>query len=77
MLRDILTEDVNRIVVDSPVEHCKIVDFLDTFMPGHHFQVEKYQQDEPIFDAFGLEVEIARALGRKVWLKSGGSYNFV
>ena len=28
--------------------------------------------DEPIFDAFGLEVEIARALGRKVWLKSGG-----
>jgi len=72
VLRDILTEDVNRIVVDSPVEHCKIVDFLDTFMPGHHFQVEKYQQDEPIFDAFGLEVEIARALGRKVWLKSGG-----
>ena len=72
VLRDILTEDVSRIIVDSPVEHCKIVRFLNTFMPGHNFQVELYHGSEPIFDTFGLEVEIARALGRKVWLKSGG-----
>ena len=72
VLRDILTEDVSRIVVDSPVEHHKIVRFLNTFMPGHNFQVEHYEGAEPIFDTFGLEVEIARALGRKVWLKSGG-----
>jgi len=72
VLRDILTEDVTRIIVDSPVEHNKIVQFLDTFMPGHNFQAEQYHGSEPIFDTFGLEVEIARALGRKVWLKSGG-----
>jgi ribonuclease G len=72
VLRDILTEDVSRIVVDSAEEHRKIVRFLDTFMPGQQFKVEHYQEDEPVFDAFGLEVEIARALGRKVWLKSGG-----
>ncbi len=72
VLRDILTEDVSRIVVDSPVEYHKIVRFLNTFMPGHSFQVEQYEGTEPIFDTFGLEVEIARALGRKVWLKSGG-----
>jgi ribonuclease G len=72
VLRDILTEDVSRIVVDSPVEFHKIVRFLNTFMPGHDFQVEQYSGNEPIFDTFGLEVEIARALGRKVWLKSGG-----
>jgi ribonuclease G len=72
VLRDILTEDVTRIIVDSAVGHRKIVRFLDTFMPGHNFQVELYREDEPIFDAFGLEVEISRALGRKVWLKSGG-----
>jgi ribonuclease G len=41
-------------------------------MPGQQFRVDHYQEDEPIFDTFGLEVEIARALGRKVWLKSGG-----
>ncbi|MDH3997307.1 MAG: Rne/Rng family ribonuclease [Desulfuromonadales bacterium] len=72
VLRDILTEDVSRIVVDNPEEFRKIVKFLDTFMPGHHFKVEQYQGEEPIFDTFSLEVEIARALGRKVWLKSGG-----
>jgi ribonuclease G len=72
VLRDILTEDVSRIIVDSPIEYQKIVKFLNTFMPGHNFQVEEYHGSEPIFDTFGLEVEIARALGRKVWLKSGG-----
>ncbi|BCR03607.1 ribonuclease G [Desulfuromonas versatilis] len=72
VLRDILTEDVDRIVVDSQEEHDKIVRFIGTFMPKLKYSIELYQDDEPIFDAFGLEVEIARALGRKVWLKSGG-----
>jgi ribonuclease G len=72
VLRDILTGDVSRIVVDSADEYRKILSFLDTFMPGQQFRVDHYQEDEPIFDTFGLEVEIARALGRKVWLKSGG-----
>ncbi len=71
-MRDILTENVSRIIVDRPDEYQKIVRFLNTFMPGHNFQVEEYHGSEPIFDTFSLEVEIARALGRKVWLKSGG-----
>ncbi len=72
VLRDILSEDVSRIIVDSREEHDKIVRFLGTFMPNINYSIELYDGDEPIFDAFGLEVEIARALGRKVWLKSGG-----
>ncbi|PLX98876.1 MAG: Rne/Rng family ribonuclease [Desulfuromonas sp.] len=72
VLRDILSEDVSRIVVDSREEHDKIVRFLGTFMPNINYSIELYDGGEPIFDAFGLEVEIARALGRKVWLKSGG-----
>ncbi len=72
VLRDILSEDVSRIVVDSRKEHDKIVRFLGTFMPKLKYLIELYEDEEPIFDAFGLEIEIARALGRKVWLKSGG-----
>ncbi|MFA5515415.1 MAG: Rne/Rng family ribonuclease [Desulfuromonadales bacterium] len=72
VLRDILTEEVDRIVVDSREEHDKIVRFIGTFMPTLKYAIEQYADNEPIFDAFGLEVEIARALGRKVWLKSGG-----
>ena len=73
VLRDILTEDVKKIVVDNVDEYDKIVRFLRTFMPRLNYCIELYKGDEPIFDAYGLEVEISRALGRKVWLKSGGS----
>ncbi len=72
VLRDILSEEVDRIVVDSREEHDKIVRFIGTFMPKLRYNIELYTDEEPIFDAFGLEVEISRALGRKVWLKSGG-----
>ncbi|HEX9874819.1 MAG TPA: Rne/Rng family ribonuclease [Deferrimonas sp.] len=72
VLRDTLTEEVDRIVVDTKEEYEKIVRFIDTFVPKLKYAIELYEDDEPIFDAFGLEIEIARALGRKVWLKSGG-----
>src|SRR5574340_1559668 len=41
-------------------------------MPKMKYSIELYDEEEPVFDHFGLEVEISRALGRKVWLKSGG-----
>ena len=72
VVRDILTDQVDRIVVDSKPEHDKIVQFITTFMPKMKYSIELYEEDEPIFDHYGLEVEISRALGRKVWLKSGG-----
>ena len=72
VVRDILTEDVDRIAVDSKPEYDKIIQFISTFMPKIKYSIELYEENEPIFDHFGLEVEISRALGRKVWLKSGG-----
>lgn len=72
VVRDILSEDVDRIVVDSKPEYDKVVQFITTFMPKIKYSIELYEDNEPIFDHFGLEVEISRALGRKVWLKSGG-----
>lgn len=72
VVRDIVTDDVQRIVVDSKPDHDRIVQFISTFMPKLKSSVELYDEEEPIFDHYGLEVEISRALGRKVWLKSGG-----
>ena len=72
VVRDILTDQVDRIVVDAQPEHDKIVQFITTFMPKMKYSIELYEEDEPIFDHYGLEVDISRALGRKVWLKSGG-----
>ncbi|MBW2147072.1 MAG: Rne/Rng family ribonuclease [Deltaproteobacteria bacterium] len=71
-VRDLFTKDVDRLIIDSREEYEKILQFIDLFMPKLKPAVELYEEDEPIFDAYGIEMEIARALGRKVWLKSGG-----
>lgn len=71
-IRDLFTQDVERAIIDSEEEYRKILDFCDTFMPQLKSSIELYDKEEPLFDYFGIEMEISRALGRKVWLKSGG-----
>ncbi len=74
-VRDLFTENVTRLLVDSAEQFQRILDFMDTFMPPLKPCVELYDGEEPIFDHFGLEMELNKALGRKVWLKSGGYIN--
>jgi ribonuclease G len=71
-VRDLFTPEINRLIIDSRDEYQNILAFADSFMPRLKSQIQHYTGPEPIFDAFGVEVEINRALGRKVWLKSGG-----
>ncbi len=71
-IRDLFTQEVEQVVVDSEGEYRKILDFCDAFMPQLKSSIEFYDKDEPLFDYHGIEIEISRALGRKVWLKSGG-----
>ncbi len=71
-IRDLFTQDVERVVIDSREEHNKILEFCDTFMPQLKSSIELYEKEEPLFDYYGIEMEISRALGRKIWLKSGG-----
>ncbi|MFH1982782.1 MAG: Rne/Rng family ribonuclease [Pseudomonadota bacterium] len=71
-VRDLLTHEVEKLVIDSTLGYQRVLSFLDTFMPGMKHCAELYAGSEPIFDAFNLEGDISRALKRKVWLKSGG-----
>lgn len=71
-IRDVFTDKVSRLVIDSREEHRRILDFMTTYLPHLIDRVERYEKAEPIFDAFAIEVELSRALGRKVWLRSGG-----
>ncbi len=71
-VRDLFTQDVERAIIDSEEQYRKIMEFCDTFMPQLKSAIELYDKEEPLFDYFGIEMEISRALGRKVWLKSGG-----
>jgi len=71
-IRDLYTEDVERIVIDSEEEYNKTIAFMDTFMPSMTYSVDLYREAAPIFDHFGIELDIGKMLNKKVWLKSGG-----
>jgi ribonuclease G len=71
-IRDVLSPEFKSVWVDSVDEYQRIVEFLDQIQPQLVSRVRLYRRDEPIFDEFGIEPEIAKALKSKVWLKSGG-----
>jgi len=71
-VRDLMSQDVERMIIDSRLEYERIRDFVNTYFEKLAHRIELYDGPEPLFDAFGVELDIARALGRKVWLKSGG-----
>jgi len=71
-VRDLFTREVDRLIVDSVDAYEKIMAFIETFAPRLKYSVELYEGAGPIFDAFGIEIEVSRALGNKIWLKSGG-----
>ncbi len=70
--RDLFTDSVERIIIDDREQHARLVQFVGMFLPARVKDIELYAGDEPIFDAYGIEDEIGRALGRKVPLASGG-----
>jgi len=72
VIRDLFTESVDRIVVDSKKLFKEIRSYVKSTSPDLVDKIELYKDKEPIFDVFGIEKEIATALSRKVWLKSGG-----
>jgi ribonuclease G len=72
LLRDQLSSDFSAIRVDNEIEYAGIVEFINRFQPALVNRVKLYTKDTPIFEEFGIQAEIDRALRSKVWLKSGG-----
>ncbi|HEY4186658.1 MAG TPA: Rne/Rng family ribonuclease [Polyangia bacterium] len=71
-VRDMFTPDVEKLIIDSRVEYDRVKKFINALMPDFTGHIELYDGADPIFDGYGIEIEIDRALERKVWLKSGG-----
>ncbi|MDA0746790.1 MAG: Rne/Rng family ribonuclease [bacterium] len=72
LIRDLFTDDVQRLVVDSKREYKQIISYLKTTSPHLRERVECHRDKTPVFDAFGIEEEIEKCYERKVWLKGGG-----
>jgi Rne/Rng family ribonuclease len=73
VLRDQVSDNFSTIWVDNESEYERIVRFLNRFQPSLVRRVKLYTKETPLFEQFGIQEEIGRALKSKVWLKSGGS----
>ncbi len=71
-LRDLLGTQVERVRIDSRDSYLQVSRFVRTFMPETATIIEHYVGERPIFELYGVEDEIQRALERRVPLKSGG-----
>ncbi|MBI3128884.1 MAG: Rne/Rng family ribonuclease [Candidatus Tectomicrobia bacterium] len=71
-VRDLFNSSVERMVIDDEQEHANCRSFLESYSPHLLPRLHHYQEEEPVFDHYGIELEIERALGQRVWLRSGG-----
>ena len=72
VLRDVVSDSVQTIRIDSREQFEKLKGFAAEFMPATLPKLQHYIGERPIFDLFNIDDDIAKALGRRVDLKSGG-----
>lgn len=73
IVRDLLTPEVQNLFIDSEEEYLRTLEYLRSASPRLRSRIKLYKEEPPIFEAFGIEDELKKALNRRIWLKSGGS----
>jgi ribonuclease G len=71
-LRDTLTPDFKSVRVDNEIQYERVLEFVNRSQPSLLGKVKLYTRATPLFEEFGIQAEIEKALKPKVWLKSGG-----
>ncbi|MDB6062559.1 MAG: ribonuclease [Verrucomicrobiaceae bacterium] len=71
-MRDMVRPSLEKIRIDSANNHARVLEFANAYIPEICDRIELYKSERPLFDLYGIETEIQKALGRKVELKSGG-----
>ena len=73
VIRDLFTDNVDRLVVDSKGLYREILSYLRSVSPELRKRVEHYRDHRPIFDAYDIEESLEKANSRTAWLRKGGS----
>ncbi len=71
-VRDLMGSGVDEMVIDSEKKYLEVRNFVQSYFPKLLGKIDLYEGDEPLFEGYGIEADISRALGRRIWLKSGG-----
>jgi len=72
IIRDLFTSEINKIIVDSKNDFNKIIDLIEIISPELKNRVQFFSEKKNLFESYGIEAELEKALRRKVWLESGG-----
>lgn len=72
VVRDIFSPEVERVVVDDLKTFNRVQHFVETFAPRLQGRVQLAESPIPLFDAHGVEMDVNRALDKKIWLRCGG-----
>jgi len=72
VLRDVVNEQTDRVLVDSRETYQKLLNFAEYYITGALNRLEHYQGEQPLFDMYNVENEIKKVMSRKVEMKSGG-----
>ena len=75
-VRDLFSPDITQVVVDDLKTYERISRFVRIIAPNLEDTIKYYQEDVPLFDVYGIETDVGRALDRKIWLRCGG-YLFI
>jgi ribonuclease G len=73
LLRDLLTDEFQAIRIDNQQDYQRVLELVERILPTLAPRVKLYSRPFPIFEEYGVQAEIDKALKSKVWLKSGGS----
>ena len=71
-VRDLANENTENIIIDDLETYKKVSKFVAQFLPNLKAQIQFYDKERPLFDQYGVDLEVSRSLERKIWLKSGG-----
>jgi ribonuclease G len=71
ILRDYLSKDINRLLIDEIDAHAKAIELVKNLAPSCKNRIQLYSDEAPLFDAFNVELQLEKALNKKVWLACG------
>ena len=72
VIRDSFTSEVTQVVIDSKEQYQEAIDYLSSSGSELRSQVKLYNKSTPIFESYGIDKELKKALSEKIWLKCGG-----
>lgn len=72
VVRDLLNDKVERVLIDDRTVFKRVDKFINQFIPKFKSHIVLYDEEQPLFDQYDIEMELSRSMGRKIWLKSGG-----